>query len=200
MLDLPNRISLSKKSKRTLKQFLKSNPILNSSSWGNLPRNVKNDISKKLLFNQRMRCVYCERQLLGLKHEIDHFANKGHYPQFSFNVLNLFYSCGYCNSTDQKGQKHTVSVLNAQYNLCTFLIVHPIFNRASVEISYSDPDRVFFDMARSTPLGNATIAFFSWHTNVVYSSIRSRVLIFERLNPLTKAEEMALIRAAVAYK
>ncbi len=80
-----------------------------------------------------------------------------------------------------------------------FSIVHPYLDDPTIEIIYTDPDRIFFDRTNCTQLGKDTIDFFRWD-DLLYSTIRSRTLIGERLNPLTTQEERALIQLAISYK
>jgi uncharacterized protein (TIGR02646 family) len=172
---------------------------LNQTSWGRIQKSVKNEISKKLFANQGLKCVYCERYLIGLGHEIDHFAHKADYSNFTFTPVNLFYSCKLCNSPERKGQKNTISNYVAQYQKCTFSIVHPYYHDPNIEIKYTDMDRIYFDRTKCSDIGNATIEFFGWD-DLLYSTIRSRTLIYERLNPLTTERERKLIQLSISYK
>jgi uncharacterized protein (TIGR02646 family) len=200
MLNITSRLSISRRSSRFISALKRrQNGSFTQASWGMIHNSVKNEISGNLFANQGLKCVYCERYLIGLGHEIDHFAHKGDYPQFSFTAVNLFYSCKLCNSLDRKGQKNTINVLNARYNQCAFLIVHPYYHDPSVEIIYTDPDRIYFDRVNSTQLGNDTIDFFNWE-DLLYTTIRSRILVNERMNPLTSIVERELIQLSISYK
>lgn len=200
MLNINTRISLSSTSKssiRVLKAIQRGN--FTHASWDMIGKRVKNEISKRLFVNQGLKCVYCERYLIGLGHEIDHFAHKADYPQFTFIPVNLFYSCKFCNSPGRKGQKNTILNINSRYDRCTFSIVHPFYHNPEVEIVFSDADRIYFDRPNCSQLGQDTIDFFDWG-DLLYSTIRSKILVNERLNPLTSVEEIQLIQESIAYK
>lgn len=200
MLNITTRISISTASKVFIRKLkARQHGSFTSASWGMIRNSVKNEISGRLFANQGLKCVYCERYLLGLGHEIDHFAHKGVYPQFTFIPINLFYSCKLCNSPERKGQNNTIGNLLNNYNQCTFSIVHPFIHNPDVEIVFSDPDRIYFDVANCTQLGIDTITFFGWD-DLLYSTIRSKILVNERLNPLATQDERQLIQDAISYK
>jgi uncharacterized protein (TIGR02646 family) len=200
MLNITTRISISTASKGLIRALKAAqHGSFTQASWGRIDATVKNEISKRLFFNQGLRCVYCERYLIGLGHEIDHFAHKAHYPQFTFIPVNLFYSCKLCNSSSRKGQKNTIQNIHSTYNGCTFSIVHPYYHNPDNEIVFTDPDKIYFDRPNCSPLGRDTIDFFEWG-DILYTTIRSRTLVTERLNPLTSREEIELIQEAIAYK
>jgi uncharacterized protein (TIGR02646 family) len=200
MLNITTRISLTRSSKRLVKDLkFKQGGGFDSSSWGKIKRIVKHEMSGKLFLNQGLRCVYCERYLIALGHEMDHFAHKSDFPQFTFVPVNIFYSCSYCNSSSRKGQKSTISKLMFQYNQCEFSIIHPFYGNPDIEIIFSDADRVYFDRDSCTHLGKNTIDFFGWD-DLMYTTIRAKSLTQERLKPLTLKGEMELIQEAISYK
>ena len=200
MLNIQKRISLCKKSKRIIKKFWKKKQgVMDSNSWGGIDKSIKNEISTKLLNNQEFKCVYCERYLIGLGHEIDHFAHKADNPNYTFNPTNLFYSCRFCNSSSRKGQKNVVMAHSNFYNRCVFNIVHPYFNDVNAEIIFKDQDRIDYDWDNCTELGKNTITFFGFDDPIM-TNIRARQLVFERLNPLTSDQQVLLIKASIAYK
>ncbi|MBK7110370.1 MAG: hypothetical protein WAU21_11790 [Chitinophagales bacterium] len=194
------RISISHRSRSFINTLrLRQGGNFTSSSWGLIRKSVKNEVSKKLFANQGFKCVYCERYLIGHEPEIDHFAHKGEYPQFTFIPINLFYTCSFCNSSGRKGQQNTINVLMENYNQCTFSIVHPFYNVPNNEIVFTDAERIYLDLPNCTPLGIATINFFKWD-DYHYSHIRAIILTNERLKPLTSVDEMQLIQKAISYK
>lgn len=199
MLNIKSRISLTRKSKTLISALKRKQVNFTPASWGKIDNEVKSEISGRLLLNQRLKCAYCERYLIALGHEIDHFAHKADYPEFTFTSTNLFYSCKFCNSPGRKGQKRTIANLSTQYQNCTFSIVHPFYHDPTAEIVFSDPDRIYFDLVNCTQLGRDTITFFGWD-DLIYSVIRSRILINERLNPLASLEELKLIQESIAYR
>jgi hypothetical protein len=200
MLNITTRISFSTAVKNSIKALkMRQHGSFTQASWSMIENPVKNEISGRLLANQGLKCVYCERYLIGMGHEMDHFAHKGQYPQFTFTSVNLFYSCKHCNSSARKGQKNTISNLLPYYHQCTFAIVHPYFHNPNVEIVFSDPERVYFDRPNCSQIGRDTIDFFGWD-DLLYTIIRSRNLAYDRLNPLTTHQEIELIQEAIAYK
>ncbi|MFC4739992.1 hypothetical protein ACFO3U_08295 [Flavobacterium ponti] len=170
------------------------------NSWKAIKKRVKNEISKKLLAKNGPYCVYCERVLIGTGNQIDHFAHKALHSQFTFNPVNLFYSCSFCNSSARKGQKNTINnPVQFRYDLCQFKIVHPYFDNPDTEILYQDADKVFFDLPSCSNLGRDTIAFFKWD-DIHMTMFRARTLKIERLNPLSPIEEQQLILSIISYK
>ncbi|MCM4153543.1 TIGR02646 family protein [Arenibacter sp. N53] len=200
MLNLQNRISLSKDSKLKLKEFLKNKAgVLDSKSWTLIHSRVKNDISSKLLYNQNLRCAYCQRYLYSTVPQIDHFAHKAAYPQFTFITTNLFYACNYCNSSGIKGQKNTIAVLDNRYDRTKFNILHPYYDDIDSEIIYSDSDKIIFERANCSAKGLATINFFDFD-GLPMTLFRSNTLLQERRNPLLLEDERELINRCIAYK
>ena len=200
MLNIQTRISLSKKSKRIINKFWKSKAgAIQANSWKKISKKVKNELSKKILINQDFKCAYCERHLYALTPEIDHFAHKAQYARFSFNPTNLFYACGFCNSSLIKGQKNTIANLNNRYDQCEFRIVHPLRNDPNTHISFQDNDRVILDISNCTYLGKRTIIFFKYH-KATMTKIRSRDLILQRRYPLSTKDQKELINECIAYK
>lgn len=201
MLNITNRFSLSKKTKKAIKKFKKKNGgTFDGESWKKIGKRVKNEISKKLLYLHGPKCVYCERLLLATGNQIDHFAHKAQYSQFTFEPINLFYSCTFCNSSDRKGQKNTVNnPLNIRYNLCDFNIVHPYLNIPDNEIFYQDVDKVFYDKPSCTGLGLATIDFFKWDDELM-TIFRATELRNQRLNPISTIQEKIIISQIISYK
>jgi uncharacterized protein (TIGR02646 family) len=199
MINVTKTYILTQTSIDIIDEHRRINRDFNSKSWSLIHKSVKNEISTKIFDNHGFKCIYCERDLIGLGNEMDHFAHKGDYPKFTFIPENIFYSCKFCNSTSRKGQKNTVKNENSLYNRCDFLIVHPFFDNPDNEIKFLDDDRIFFDRPNCSKLGRDTIDFFRWD-DLVYTTIRSRTLINERLNPLTSTDEKILIQEAITYK
>jgi uncharacterized protein (TIGR02646 family) len=200
MLNIANRISLSKRAKRAIRNHWKeSGGVLDSKSWAKIPNPVKSEISEKLLHNQALKCAYCERYLYAKRPEIDHFAHKGMFPRFSFNPTNLFYSCNHCNSSGMKGQKNTVAISHDRYHLVTFKIVHPYRDNPEDHIRFRDHDRIDLDVANCTYKGKRTIVFFKYH-EILMTMIRSRDLMLDRLRPLSTGQEAELIQECITYR
>lgn len=199
MLNIQNRISLSKNSKIEIKKFRKRKGALTVKAWDQISKSVKNEISKKLFYNQKFKCVYCSRDLASLSPQIDHFADKARYSDYSFCMTNLFYSCGPCNSTSFKGSKNTISVYSAKYHHTQFRIVHPYFDDPRSEIRFKDPENIYLDVNMCTYKGKKTIVFFKYHEKRM-TFIRSKQLVFERLSPIQDGEMRELILESIAYK
>jgi uncharacterized protein (TIGR02646 family) len=199
MLNVTQRISLSKKSKRLIRKLIKKENGLKSTSWNNIEKSVKHEISKKLLEKHGPRCIYCERYFLAEKNEIDHLAHKGNYYQYTFITTNLFYACNYCNSMIKNQRNTIVGLPNKNYKLNKFYIVHPYFNNPSNELKYQDGDRIYFDWVNCSDLGKSTIKFWGWD-GFIYTNLRAKIILQERLNPLTSEEEKLLIQEIIAYK
>jgi|GEM_PF-6852481 len=201
MINITTRICLSKKSKKIIKRFLKRDchGHYDVNSWDKIPKSVKNEFSKRLFYNQNNKCVYCGRYLPLNAPEMDHFAHKARYPQFSFTAINVFYSCRFCNSPTRKGQKPTIRVLHDNYRQCNFSIVHPYLNNPDNEIFYKDVDRIDIDWFRCTPLGKVTINFFGYHDSF-YTGIRSQNHILSVFSPYTSEQEKEQIQKSIAYK
>lgn len=87
---------------------------------------LKENLNTHFDIHQRECCCYCgllyDRTGRG---EIDHIAPKGTYPQFSFHHFNLAKSCQLCNSSSMKHTYDSIATVNANYENCTFTIVHP---------------------------------------------------------------------------
>lgn len=199
MFNITQRISLSSKSKKLIRKLIRKKKGLNSKSWDDIQNSVKNEISRKLLETHGPKCIYCERYFIGEKNEIDHFAHKGDYSQYTFITTNLFYACNYCNSMI-KNQRDTLRDLpNINYRLNDFEIAHPYFHNTDIEIVFKDADRIYYDWDNCTDLGKRTITFWEWD-EFIFTTIRSETLVRQRLNPLTSQQEEKLINKIIAYK
>lgn len=200
MLNLNTRISLSKKSKWRIRKYWKGhNGNLDALSWKAIHHEVKNEISRKSLINQGYKCVYCQRYLYGQSPELEHFANKASYPRFSFNPVNIFYSCHFCNSPERKGEVDTILHYNNRYDQCMFAILHPYRDNIDVELVYQDNDKIMFDWEACSQTARDTIVTLMFD-DVIMTTIRSRDLVYQRLNPLTSDDENELIQLSIAYR
>lgn len=198
MLNITSRIKLSTKSKEKITKLI-SKKGLSSKSWDKISKKVKNEISIKLLFNQGPKCVYCERYFIALTNEIDHFAHKGKYPEYTFLTTNLFYACNYCNSY-LKNQRNTIYGLpQLDYKKNFFAIVHPYYDNPENEIIFKDNDRVYIDWDRCSDIGKETVKFWNWDKTMM-TTIRATTVLEQRLNPLTNYKEKILIQEIIAYK
>lgn len=203
MLNLTEKIRFSRKDKKHLRKLRKKyGGTFTYGSWGdgtNETKRIKRKISYQLLRYQKLKCVYCELWLFSRNREIDHFAPRKHNPEYSFEALNLFYSCGQCNSSFIKGEKPTVIQSNGRYHQCTFNILHPIFDDVDYHIKYQDADRINLDFPKCSNLGLRTIDFFKMDS-ILATIKRTKELRLEIDNPLTTKEEKELIGEILAYK
>ncbi|MFM2225628.1 MAG: hypothetical protein RJA07_1830 [Bacteroidota bacterium] len=200
MININQRISLSKKSKRTIKKFLIKNGQLSTSSWDEINKKVKNEISKKLLSTHFLNCAYCEGSLIIQGNQIDHFSPKSVTPEFSFNPTNLFYICGHCNSKARKGDKPTInSPVKKNYSENEFKIVHPYFDNTDNEIVFTDNDRIFFDWDTCSLKGIYTIWFFKW-ADPRMTQIRNMNAMIRKNSSNNSFNDKILINSIISYK
>lgn len=88
------------------------------------------------LKHQNFKCVYCLVPIgdnVRNAPDIEHFADKGKYGQWSFELANLMLACKFCNQTLKKTYD-VVSILHANYQVCAFRIVHPYFDQVGQHI------------------------------------------------------------------
>lgn len=120
--------------------------------------NLKKSIRLQLLIIQRFRCAYCQASLLQEKLEVDHFAPKSRYQEFSFIRTNLFLSCGLCNSSEKKGDFNTIAApKNSKYSKNHFKLVHPYHSIVAEEIKYVDPANLIISKPDCSGLGIFTV-------------------------------------------
>jgi uncharacterized protein (TIGR02646 family) len=106
-------------------------PISRGKEWERQTNDVKEfkeAVMDQGLAIQENRCVWCGL-LTGLDGhqgaDRDHIAPKKHYPQWTFEPLNIAISCEYCNRFNVKADLDTVSMVAGTYSTSDFLIVHP---------------------------------------------------------------------------
>jgi uncharacterized protein (TIGR02646 family) len=68
------------------------------NNWGDLTSDDRNEIRTALEELQGRRCAYCECDLDKNGQHIEHFQQRGRYPQGAFEWGNLFWSCGHDDS------------------------------------------------------------------------------------------------------
>lgn len=85
-------------------------------------------VMKHGLKEQEHRCVWCTL-LVGAvgrrRADRDHIASKGKYPHWTYTPLNIAIACEYCNGFSVKNALDTIEVDAANYEDCTFKVVHP---------------------------------------------------------------------------
>lgn len=106
---------------------------------------IKQKIHQQLLAIQSSNCCYCGLKVNeGGRAEIEHIANKGGkkrpaYVEFVFTKENLAIICQFCNSSSKKGQEDIMDTVDlANYNNCTFKIVHPYFDNPVAHYKWSN--------------------------------------------------------------
>lgn len=123
----------------------------------------KEILISQLVEIQDNRCAYCGLSLAWNLVDREHFVHKGQntgYPEFMFNVKNLFAACGYCNRRI-KGQRSTMLQYNVNYDDCTFLIIHPYFDDPDTDLEFLPNSSGQHILASAkTGKGQATIDFF----------------------------------------
>lgn len=67
-------------------------------TWDNVNSQSKTEIRSQLELMQGHRCAYCEGPLDALGQHIEHFRRKRHFPQFTFDWNNLYWSCDQSDS------------------------------------------------------------------------------------------------------
>lgn len=127
--------------------------------------NIKHHISEHTIIAQGARCAYCEEVLSKGSLAIEHIANKGDYPEFSFEPFNLVTSCTSCNSPVNKGQNDTIAkpVDRTDYSNNRFVIVHPYFDNPDEHLKYVDKDKTILDWSNCSLKGKKTIEMFHWN-------------------------------------
>ena len=112
--------------------------------WGDKKRiaSIKDEISECIKELQGNFCAYCGMPFeVTSSSQIEHIAPKGsgRYPQFMFNVSNLVHACSLCNGFEKKeadAHFNTIAVLDANYELCQFNIVHPYFDDPDIHFQF----------------------------------------------------------------
>lgn len=200
MINLTQRISLSKKSKKKINKYVKMHGLLDSDSWKNINKSVRHEISCKLLSIQKLQCAYCEGSLITQGNQIDHFSPKSLTPKFTYTCSNLFYACLHCNSTERKGSKPTIiDPINDYYSMNFFRIVHPLFDDTDNEIIFTDDNRATFDWERCSLKGIYTIWFFNF-TDPRMTMIRNSNALLRRYSSAISFSDRVLIDSIIAYK
>lgn len=67
-------------------------------TWDDVNPHSKTEIRLQLELMQGRRCAYCEGPLDALGQHVEHFRRKHHFPQFTFDWNNLYWSCDQSDS------------------------------------------------------------------------------------------------------
>ena len=122
---------------------------------------IKSKIRTALNAVTNSHCTYCGSLLKVTSDDhLDHFAPKYKYPEFTFELNNLFPACTKCNLSTRKGKKLTIRKFNTKYAKCRFKIVHPHFDNPDKHFDYViNSDRKVI-IKWKTKKGRKTITFF----------------------------------------
>lgn len=99
---------------------------LSNASWTS-GADFKRAFYRAALTSQMGLCAYCMNQVgeeFRNRPDIEHFADKSKYGQWTFEILNLSLACKYCNQT-RKGKYDVVVTLARNYGQCSFALIHP---------------------------------------------------------------------------
>lgn len=134
----------------------------------------KEAFRREALKSQEHLCAYCMFHIgdaYRVNPDIEHFADKAKYAQWTFEILNLFLTCQYCNQT-LKRSYDTIMVASETYAQCSFALVHPYLDDVVQHIrggwaNLDDRPQVPQPM---TLKGARTIRLFKLQTDYVYAS------------------------------
>lgn len=182
----------------------------NGSQWSSKDNSIKFKVDAfkvslkaKLIKTQKNKCAYCGLTLEETSRiEIEHIAPKGgasriKHPEFMFTINNLVLSCNFCNSPSKKGFKETIDVKDADYNKCTFKIVHPYFDDPTQHYSWVENDFAILIQGNS-PKGIRSIAMFQLDSSA-QSIARAKQVIFENYSKASK-NDVKLVQKIINYK
>lgn len=143
------------------KEYWDTDPVVNGGNIKASVSQIKTKIRESLNTVSHGTCTYCGSSLGVTSDEhLDHFAPKYKYPDFTFELNNLFIACTKCNLSTRKGKKLTISKLHQRYAKCKFKIVHPHFDNIDKHFEYIlNNDRKIL-IQWLTRKGRNTITFF----------------------------------------
>lgn len=173
MLSNLNPVQYTKDEKEHVQNILLPQGAAGWKDQKEITKTLKVKIMKETLRSQRCRCAYCEMRIRRGEEQIEHFVPKSVVGEFTYEPLNLFSSCGPCNSRlikDDHGIIDETNIDKNNYRNNSFLIVHPYLENPEDHIFYQDKERRIFDMDRCTELGKRTISFFGWDTSTAYEN------------------------------
>lgn len=126
---------------------------------------LKTEIKDKLKVLQGDFCAYCGMPFyVTSSTQIEHIAPKGNgrYPQFMFHESNLVHACNFCNGFEKKeanGNFDTIAVINVDYDLCVFNIVHPYLDDPDDHFEFIQAGTKVL-ITHKTPKGQRSIEVF----------------------------------------
>jgi len=154
---------------------------------------LKKTIKTRLEGIQGRFCVYCgwSFELVGSP-ERDHIAPKSVPANlgFLFTPANLVLACHECNGPIRKGRRNVVSNWSANYEDCSFSIVHPYFDDIA--------DHVLFELKTGglavkavSEKGRQTIEMFELD-GVLQTMLRAKILAADSVSLDQKESEQLL--------
>lgn len=171
------------------------------SDWDNKTLNdIKEDIRAQLLDIQDEDCPYCGLDLGGTSsnRHIEHIAPKSTYPQFLFTPNNLALACQYCNGFEKKGSRDTISILQEEYDVCEFYLVHPYHDDPDDHYDWEEEDRRVLIIGTSDK-GRWTINLFKLDSAKM-TELRGKKILVEEMMNKRPDESSELIKRALEYK
>lgn len=99
---------------------------LSGASWTS-GSDFKREFKALAMKRQSGYCAYCSIEIgddFRSEPDIEHFADKTAYPEWSFELYNLFLTCKYCNQK-RKRRYDTVLAKSHFYASCIFALIHP---------------------------------------------------------------------------
>ncbi len=149
---VPYRLNLTFSERRIL---IQKKPWT-GNQWKDLDWTDIKDKIRYQLSQTQSTCAYCGLSFKGEKDkQIEHIAPKsdrGRHPYFTFTLLNLVLSCGYCNNLIVKGSKETIKgpPNKKRYRKNHFLLVHPYFDDPNHHYEWVDQDSCVLIKAKNS--------------------------------------------------
>jgi hypothetical protein len=134
------------------------------------------------------------------KGEIEHIAAKAtkfRHPEFTFTLKNLTLSCHWCNASEKKGTKETISVKRRLYSKCEFNIVHPYFDDPDDHYEWTDNHvEVLIQVKNNSEKAKLSIEMFGLDT-LQMNEHRAKEIRFQEIKnnlPLDRKDEELIKR------
>jgi len=159
---------------------------------------IRNNIFKRIFFNSKLHCAYCNKLLIREKREIDHFIPNSDHPQLSFHPYNLIPSCSYCNGT-LKSTFNPEVIYTKKYSDSIFFIFHPYLDKVD-EHFILNHDGISFDYERCSIQALNSIELFELYTEEAHIQRRNDLTIRNMKSKLSNEELITLIEKIASYK
>ncbi|WP_130907551.1 hypothetical protein [Pseudomonas sp. Sample_16] len=127
----------------------------------------------------------------------DHIAPKALHPVWTFLPINVVLACEYCNGFENKSDTPTIAILDADYEKCKFLLVHPYLDRVKCHIAFdNDKNELPVLIKGLSEKGRWTINKLKLDTTGITEE-RAKEVIFKRWKESLSAEDEVLVTSAV---